>query len=290
VWTVPWPRVGGGDGSEHEITADQLFDKIVAWDETNYLVGAGTDGRSDDENTDGIVDNHAYSVIDSRHDIGGTGIDLLLVRNPWGTGGGLQNGEFMTNGPGWSKYPEVRHELNPIPEDTGLFWVTKAEFFRYFPTIYLCKFNMTRLQDEHYSNDLDDEFQRKKKKKNKKQRADSTQAEPLPPLEPWFINKQSDPSSPYKILEQTYNGGVSYIELNKETVKGKSIPEGVEEFRAHPEKYLAIHFQTSMVDGGWPVEVHQYTFVYRDGSEGIDVDVPEDGSIGKRMILTNVLR
>jgi len=290
LWSVPWPRVGGGGDADTELTQEELFDRIVAWDETNYLIGAGTDGSSDQESTDGIVDNHAYSVIDSKHDVGGTGIDLLLVRNPWGHGGGLTNGLFMVDGPGWKQYPSVKYELAPIPKDTGLFWLTRDEFFRYFPTIYLCKFNTTRLRDEDYTNDLSDEFVRTKKAKpkpkKKKPRPQPVQQE-LPPLEPWFVNKQSDPNSPYKIVEQIFNGGVSYVEMNKRSIKGKSIPEAVEEFRSNPDKYLAIHFQTSMVEEGWPIEVHQYTFIYREGTQGIQVEVTPTG---KRTILTNVLR
>ena len=94
VWSVDWPKVGGGGIMGSEITAEDLYNRIVAWDKTNYLIGAGTDGWSDKESTDGIVDNHAYSVIDSQRNICGTGIDLLLIRNPWGKGGELQNGKF----------------------------------------------------------------------------------------------------------------------------------------------------------------------------------------------------
>jgi hypothetical protein len=95
-WNVDWPSVGGGcaDGDISKgISANELFYKIVAWDQTNYLIGAATVGNSDAITTDGIVDNHAYSVIDSREDICGTGIDLLLIRNPWGKGNGLKNGK-----------------------------------------------------------------------------------------------------------------------------------------------------------------------------------------------------
>ena len=65
-----------------ELTEDELFLKMVAWDQTNYIVGAGTSGTSDKNSTDGLVDNHAYSVIESRSNVCGTGIDLLKVRNP----------------------------------------------------------------------------------------------------------------------------------------------------------------------------------------------------------------
>jgi hypothetical protein len=96
-WRVDWPKVGGGGNRDLELSDDQLFDRIVAWDEHNFLVGAGTDGRSDTESTEGVVDNHAYSVIDTRKNICDTGVDLLLVRNPWGKGGDIQNGRCFAS-------------------------------------------------------------------------------------------------------------------------------------------------------------------------------------------------
>jgi hypothetical protein len=94
-WRVDWPNVGGGGDANLELTEDELFQKVILWDENNYLIGAGTDGSSDKNTTNGVVDNHAYSIIDSRQDICGTGIDLLLVRNPWGKGGEIENGTYV---------------------------------------------------------------------------------------------------------------------------------------------------------------------------------------------------
>jgi hypothetical protein len=91
-WRVDWPNVGGGGDANLELSEDELFQKVIVWDANNYLIGAGTDGSSDKNTTNGVVDNHAYSIIDSRQDICGTGIDLLLVRNPWGKGGEIENG------------------------------------------------------------------------------------------------------------------------------------------------------------------------------------------------------
>ena len=82
MWQVDWPKVGGGGNRNLELTEEELFLKMVAWDEQNYIVGAGTSGTSDKNSTDGLVDNHAYSVIESRSNVCGTGIDLLKVRNP----------------------------------------------------------------------------------------------------------------------------------------------------------------------------------------------------------------
>lgn len=188
----------------------------------------------------------------------------------------------MPNGPGWIEFPELYYELSPPPKDTGMFWLTKAEFFRYFPTIYLCAFNMTRLKDSEYENDLKDEIVRRGPTKSKP----VSQVGGMQRLQPWVVNKESDPNSRYKIVEDLYDTSFSFQTMNKRVVEGVSIPEGVEEFRANPEKYLAIHYQNSIVEGGWPIHVHQFTFIYREGTKGIRLS----SSGTKRTMLTNVLK
>lgn len=189
----------------------------------------------------------------------------------------------MRGGPGWDKHPDIKKELNPAMEDNGLCWVTKKEFFQYFPTIYVSAFDMTRLKDPKYVNDLKDDFTRRPKVAPK--------PKPAPPKEeeygPIIINKKSDPKSPYKIVETRFNGGVAFCEMQKDVIRGKSIADAVDMFRADPKKYLAIHYQNNMVDEGWPAEVHQYTLIYREGTDGMEVDEVKDG---KRTMLTNVLR
>ena len=95
-----------------ELTENELFRRIVAWDENNFLLGAGRSGKSDKEKTDGLVDNHAYSIIDSRQDVCGTGIDLLLIRNPWGEGGELETGERMLAATTESLQTLLTHKAN----------------------------------------------------------------------------------------------------------------------------------------------------------------------------------
>ena len=147
MWPMPWPKVGGGGEADLELTQDELFLRLVAWDQVNYIVGAGTGGTSDKNSTDGLVDNHAYSVIESRDNVAGTGIGLLKVRNPWGSGE-IENGESDDDGPGWDKYPQIKKELNPVVADDGIFWVTKKEFFEMYTTIYLSASNMTEYLED----------------------------------------------------------------------------------------------------------------------------------------------
>lgn len=145
MWPVEWPEVGGGGNKE--LSEDELFLRLVAWDQENYIVAAGTKGKSDKNTTGGLVDNHAYTVIESHSNVCGTGIDLLKVRNPWGKGE-IEDGEFDDDGPGWDKYPQIKKKLKPVVADDGIFWVTKKEFFHFYQTIYLGASNMTEFLED----------------------------------------------------------------------------------------------------------------------------------------------
>jgi hypothetical protein len=171
-------------------------------------------------------------------------------------------------------------------DDNGLYWVTKEEFFQYFPTIYVCAFNMTRLKDRSYVNDLQDDIERAPPKKaQSKPTQEILYDDEVVPL---VLNKSSDPSSPYKIIQQTYNGELSFARVNKQVIKGSSLVKAVKEFRSNPGKYLAIHYQTMIETQGWPEEMHQFTYIYREGTEDIKVEgVTKNGN---RTILTNVLK
>jgi hypothetical protein len=142
TWQVPWPQVGGGGGQDLTLTEDELFRRLCVWDDENFLIGAASKGSSDKETTDGIVDNHAYSIIDCKNDVAGTGIDLIQVRNPWGHGE-IDDGMFVGSGAGWKKYPQIRKALSPVMDDAGVFWVTKQEFFKHYETISLSASNMS---------------------------------------------------------------------------------------------------------------------------------------------------
>jgi hypothetical protein len=99
TWKMPWPKAGGGGDRDLELTKDELFQRLVEWRKVDYLVGAGTKGESDSNSTGGLVDNHAYAVLEVVTNAVGTGIDLAKVRNPWGRGE-IEDGDFRDDGPG----------------------------------------------------------------------------------------------------------------------------------------------------------------------------------------------
>eukprot|EP00934_Nitzschia_sp_Nitz4_P000471 Nitzschia sp. Nitz4//scaffold67_size101165//82896//84994//NITZ4_004541-RA/size101165-augustus-gene-0.23-mRNA-1//-1//CDS//3329556510//471//frame0 len=147
MWKVPWPKVGGGGGVEVELSEKELFLKMFEFDRHNFIVGAGTNGTSDKNMTEGMVDNHAYSVIEAVNNAADTGIDLFKVRNPWGKGE-IEDGEFDDDGPGWDKYPQIKRLLNPVADDDGVFWLTRQEFFKFFDHIYVSASDMTAFLEE----------------------------------------------------------------------------------------------------------------------------------------------
>jgi len=137
VWEVEWPGAGGG-GVGH-ICKEELFLHMYAWDMSNYIVSAGSKKHAADA---GIVDSHAYTVIEAVENVADTGINLMRVRNPWGKGE-MQNGDFRDNGPGWEAEPKIKELLNPEVADDGIFWMTDKEFFESFDTIYVSASDMT---------------------------------------------------------------------------------------------------------------------------------------------------
>ncbi len=93
--------------------------------------GAG----SDTNDHDGIVDGHAYSLITVRKNVCGK-FDLMLFRNPHGKT--EFQGEWHDGSKEWQQHPTAAQELNYTQDpNDGLFWISKADAFRYFQTCRL---------------------------------------------------------------------------------------------------------------------------------------------------------
>jgi len=142
LYQMDWPKVGGGGDFNLTIDQTQMFERMCAWHDSNFMMALGTKSGTDSEDTDGIVDGHAYTVLDCINDAGGTSFDMIKVRNPWGQGE-FTIGQWDDDGPGWTKYPKVKEACKPVKANDGVFWMEKEEFFKYFPTLYLCAHDMS---------------------------------------------------------------------------------------------------------------------------------------------------
>ncbi|CAB9519397.1 Calpain-type cysteine protease DEK1 [Seminavis robusta] len=148
-WPVSWPYIGGGGSMYQGIDEDEMFSKMCAWYGHNYMIGAGARECEEllEAEANGILADHAYSVLACFPNAAETGIDLLKIRNPWGAGE-IQNGDFGDDGPGWKLFPEIRKLLKPVVADDGIFYVTKEEFFDLFDKLYLSCSNMALFKED----------------------------------------------------------------------------------------------------------------------------------------------
>lgn len=149
-----WPD--GSDGHTPKSNAEMLA-YMRQWDEQDMLVCAGSaaQGKSDSSSLPcGIIYMHAYSVLEVKTNIAGTGINLLKCRNPHGWGGQEPDLPWKDNAPEWKQYPQITKECFRTEDDThaadGLFWIRDTDFFgpnsTHFNTVYLVKFNMSEFR------------------------------------------------------------------------------------------------------------------------------------------------
>jgi len=122
------------------------------------IAGSAAAGKSDASSLPcGIIYMHAYSVIEVKSNVAGTGVNLCQMRNPHGAGGQEPNLNWKDNDSHWAKYPQVSQACgvdNHGFEADGLFWIQDRDFFgpnsTHFNTIYLVKESMNkRLPNNH---------------------------------------------------------------------------------------------------------------------------------------------
>jgi len=73
----------------------------------------------------------------------------------------------------------------------------------------------------------------------------------------------------WKCKELKFGGTAAFETLGQqEEVCGRSIQKGIEMVQNDPIKYLAITYQTSMLD--WPADKQKYTLIHRAGTKGYE--------------------
>jgi Calpain family cysteine protease len=81
------------------------------------------------------------------------------------------------------------------------------------------------------------------------------------------------PACKWRTTIMKFSGTLSFMKIEEQVVKGKSIQEAIEDFHARPAEYSALMFQSSMET--MPPENCQYTWVMRQGTsqlvpQGVD--------------------
>mmetsp|Transcript_25319 Transcript_25319/g.59013 ORF Transcript_25319/g.59013 Transcript_25319/m.59013 type:complete len:498 (-) Transcript_25319:228-1721(-) len=119
-----WPD--GMPGNQPK--SDKEFHSLLCeWDANNFIMCANSPAGSDTEfSTQGIVQGHAYTLIDAKQTVGQLDVDLVQVRNPWGKK--EWTGDWSDSSPLWDEYPDVRDALKPEASEDGAFWISMEDF------------------------------------------------------------------------------------------------------------------------------------------------------------------
>ena len=258
---TPWPD-GEGEGDKARLFDDCLFELIEDFDETGCVMCCSVQGaaaytkaklkRSNSKSgelvhEDGLVLDHAYTLLRAVDNVGGSGFDLIEMRNPWGKG--EWTGAWGDNSPLWNKHPEVKRALKPEFKDDGKFWISKEDFAVNFDGISVC---MSAAMVKRQTENLQKAQERAMSDFMSKYTSYRGQAMSASYSEQMFI----DHEEARELCEKEPHKWVGYVELPESDdeeeevgvvmlkVGGKLISKGV------PPEWIAWMYNAPPADGG----------------------------------------
>lgn len=130
-----WGRVA------QKLSSAQLLDLLDRYDNQNYLMCCGShSGKDTTKNEGGIVQGHAYSLIQVNKNVANSGYNLVQLRNPWGRS--EWNGDWSDKSELWEEHPEVAKACGHVVQDDGLFWMDWEDFCNNYLSVYVCRADM----------------------------------------------------------------------------------------------------------------------------------------------------
>eukprot|EP00929_Paragymnodinium_shiwhaense_P112723 TRINITY_DN80992_c0_g1_i1.p1 TRINITY_DN80992_c0_g1~~TRINITY_DN80992_c0_g1_i1.p1 ORF type:complete len:403 (+),score=50.24 TRINITY_DN80992_c0_g1_i1:665-1873(+) len=138
-----WPDGSSGDNSKDDV---EMWSAMAHWNASNYLMCCGMNSPGKDDSVKhetGLVFGHAYSLIDVRSNVAKSGLDFVLLRNPWGRG--EPKLPWHDGDSRWDQHPAVTSALSwssDMRVEDGTFWMLRSDFFRYFNDFVVVKCDM----------------------------------------------------------------------------------------------------------------------------------------------------
>merc|ERR1712194_446482 len=136
-----WPEtVANGADASSGLTDMDVFAGMCAWEDANFILCTSSHAGTGEKGNN-------YTILECLNNAGGTQIDIVKLRNPWGYCGECDCGQWEDGGSNWTTYPEVFEACGkPTGADDGILWLERKDFFRHFNSIDLCATDMSRFQ------------------------------------------------------------------------------------------------------------------------------------------------
>jgi len=107
---------------------EEFFSLLAYYDQCNCLMTASVSGAvMEGKRHDGLIENHAYSVLEVQK---AHGKCMIKLRNPWG--GDEWTGAFGDKSSEWERYPDLKADLRAESGNNGEFWMPFDEFTNIF--------------------------------------------------------------------------------------------------------------------------------------------------------------
>eukprot|EP01112_Ceratiomyxa_fruticulosa_P003012 TRINITY_DN1341_c0_g1_i2.p1 TRINITY_DN1341_c0_g1~~TRINITY_DN1341_c0_g1_i2.p1 ORF type:complete len:578 (-),score=107.69 TRINITY_DN1341_c0_g1_i2:210-1943(-) len=115
-----------------KIKSGQLWEKLLRYIGSGYVVTCSTDGRDEIKDLNGILPNYSYSINDLRET--SKGLRLMKINNPFQAS--QWTGNFSFGSRDWT--PEIKREVDYQEGEKNVFWITFEDFVVYFNSACFC--------------------------------------------------------------------------------------------------------------------------------------------------------
>merc|ERR1711870_212351 len=110
---------GGGGGIDLRLSQNELFHRMITWQDANYIMACGTSCGSDTHDVGGLVDARAYTVLNCVGAAGDSEFDLISIRNLWGADD-ITSSLWCIGGMGWEQFPHIKAACSPDDSDSSI--------------------------------------------------------------------------------------------------------------------------------------------------------------------------
>jgi len=120
------------------VPAREMFFILLAYVKHGALITA-----SCTSSTNGLHGSHAYSILDAK-DVslsffGGQRVQLLRLRNPWGSG--EWQGAWSDSDKLWKEHAGIKSEVGYVNSNDGAFFIELSDFEKYFRSIQIVEYD-----------------------------------------------------------------------------------------------------------------------------------------------------